>query len=41
MPFADGKFSAIIIDSHKNICFCFYDEQLIEMDYKKNSFGIK
>ena len=35
MPFADGKFSTIIIDSHKNICFCFYDEQLIEMGYKK------
>ena len=35
IPFADGKFSYIIIDSHKNICFCFYDEQLIEMDYKK------
>ena len=35
IPFADGKFSYIIIDIHKNICFCFYDEQLIEIDYKK------
>ncbi|MBF0875394.1 hypothetical protein HKD21_00840 [Gluconobacter cerevisiae] len=35
MPFEDGKFSAVIMNKHKNMCFSFYNEQFIEMDYKK------
>ena len=34
-PFEDNRFSPIIVDIQKKSCFCFYNSDLIKMDYNK------
>lgn len=39
-PFEDSRFSPIIVNFEKNMCFCFYDYNYIEMDFEKIDFEI-